>query len=319
MQNIEMRWRELQPAHLKPVFQLVDANHPLRFYLGKNTSGECLFLLIDETKPVLIKSLKSIKIEIENRADGTWSLLMTLKNSDFLSLFSQLCEDLFDASKSLPKSASAASFVSRRMLSWKRMMEEGKKQILGISEVRGLIGELWTLDQKILPEFGNLVSIKSWVGPLGADQDFQFEEIAFEVKTIQQGSTFIQISNESQLDNSIRKIQLEVHELTESLKNDALSLNNIIDRIRLRLDQEFNALDAFDERLCAIGYTKSKDYDEPKFKILSTESYLVSDDFPRLTGEQLMQGISDVKYKLSLITCIKFKINRLQGLQLNAD
>ncbi len=123
MQSIELRWKELQPSLLKPVFQLVDATHPLRFYLGRSTVGECLFLLIDETKPISIKSLKTIEIDIEERPDGAWSLLMTLKDIDFLGLFSQLCEDLLYSSKSLPKSSSASTFVSRRLLSWKRMME----------------------------------------------------------------------------------------------------------------------------------------------------------------------------------------------------
>ncbi|MEN9996026.1 MAG: hypothetical protein RL462_802 [Pseudomonadota bacterium] len=308
MQSIELRWNELQPSLLKPIFQLVDANHPLRFYLGKSISNECLCLLIDETKPVFIKSLKAIDIDISERPDGTWSLLMTLKDIDFLGLFSQLCEDLLYSSKSLPKSASASAFVSRRLLSWKRMMEEGNKQTLGISEIRGLIGELWTLEQKIIPKYGNFASIKAWVGPLGANQDFQFEDTAFEVKTVQLGCDFIQVSNENQLDNSDREIQLEVHELTESFHNDAFSLNAIVDRVQSLLDQDFNALDAFDERLCAVGYARSKDYDDLKFKIVSTQRYLISHDFPRVTAGQLMQGISDVKYKIFLSNCSKFKI-----------
>lgn len=309
MQSIELRWKELQPSLLKPVFQLVDATHPLRFYLGRSTVGECLFLLIDETKPISIKSLKTIEIDIEERADGAWSLLITLKDIDFLGLFSQLCEDLLYSSKSLPKSSSASTFVSRRLLSWKRMMEEGKSHTLGDSEIRGLIGELWTLHQNIIPKFGNLASIKAWVGPLGANQDFQFEDTAYEVKTVQLGCDFIQVSNESQLDNSSREIQLEVHQLTESLQNDALSLNTIVEKIQSLLDQDFIALDAFDERLCSVGYTRLKVYDEPKFKVVSTDRYLVSNDFPRLTAGHLMQGISDVKYKIFLSNCSKFKIN----------
>jgi hypothetical protein len=84
--------------------------------------------LIDETKPISIKSLKTIEIDVDERPDGAWSLLLTLKDIDFLGLFSQLCEDLIYSSKSLPKSSSASTFVSRRLLSWKRMMEEGKKK-----------------------------------------------------------------------------------------------------------------------------------------------------------------------------------------------
>ena len=267
------------------------------------------FLLIDETKPISIKSLKTIEIDIEERADGAWSLLITLKDIDFLGLFSQLCEDLLYSSKSLPKTSSASTFVSRRLLSWKRMMEEGKRHTLGDSEIRGLIGELWTLHQNIIPKFGILASIKAWVGPLGANQDFQFEDTAYEVKTVQLGCDFIQVSNESQLDNSSREIQLEVHQLTESLQNHALSLNTIVEKIQSLLDQDFIALDAFDERLCSVGYARLKDYDEPKFKVVSTERYLVGDDFPRLTAGHLMQGISDVKYKIFLSNCSKFKIN----------
>jgi hypothetical protein len=188
-------------------------------------------------------------------------------------------------------------------------MEEGKKHTLDESEIRGLIGELWTLHQNIIPKFGNQASIKAWVGPYGASQDFQFEDTAYEVKTIQLGCDFIQVSNESQLDNSSREIQLEVHQLTESIQNDAISLNSIVERVQTLFDQDFIALDAFDERLCAVGYTRSKDYDEPKFKVVSSDRYLVNDEFPRLTAGQLMQGISDVKYKLFLSNCSKFKIN----------
>ncbi|MBK6648234.1 MAG: PD-(D/E)XK motif protein [Betaproteobacteria bacterium] len=41
-------------------------------------------------------------------------------------------------------------------------------------------------------------AVRAWVGPKGADQDFQTHNAAWEVKTIHPGATSVTISSESQ-------------------------------------------------------------------------------------------------------------------------
>jgi hypothetical protein len=94
------RWDTLSAEPLQAVFQLYDASHPLDFYLGKDNEKHKLLLLVSPEEPPAIRDMRAIRIRSFKRDDGKWSLLLVLDSSGLSPMFSMLCADLIESSRS---------------------------------------------------------------------------------------------------------------------------------------------------------------------------------------------------------------------------
>jgi len=308
MRKIEERWQALEPAPDKPIFQLLDAEHPLKLYIGREMTGEYLFLLVDPEPPPKLKGLRSVRISSMKRGDGQWSLLLSLVQTELSSVFALLCEDLVESSRHLARGSSGVKLVSRRLANWRRLLEDGGSGILSSAEVRGLIGELLVLDCYFRDRLGPVDAVDAWGGPLGSDQDFQLANEAWEVKTIHTDSPAVQIASESQLDSSSRNINLTVITLDEIGGDNGYSLNDLVARLKAHLNDHPVARDAFDERLVAVGYMNRNEYDSPRFKAGKVRTFHVHGEFPRITEKNLIKGVTEVRYKVLLDACVPYEI-----------
>ena len=306
--KIEERWVALEPAPDKPIFQLLDADHPLKLYIGREMTGEYLFLLVDPESPPKLKSLRSVRISSVERHDGQWSLVLSLAQTELAGVFALLCEDLVESSRHLARGSSGVKLVARRLANWRRLMEEGGSGLLSSAEVRGLVGELLVLDCYFLDRLGSVAAVNAWGGPLGSDQDFQLAEEAWEVKTIHADSTAIEVSSENQLDSASREIFLTVIPLEESVGGAGNSLNDLVLRLKARMDDQPLARDTFDERLVALGYMSRSEYDAPRFRVGKVRTFRVQGNFPRLTAKDIMKGVAEVRYKVLLDACKLYEI-----------
>ena len=162
------------------------------------------------------------------RDDGKWSLLLVLDSAGLSPMFSMLCEDLIESARNTGLlTHKSLGFVLRRLSNWRQLLERGLPDLLSENEIRGLCGELLTLKRLFL-HIGKPDAVRAWVGPKGADQDFQTHNAAWEVKTIHPGATSVTISSESQLQTTSRTLFLVVIELAESGHNalETLAENN---------------------------------------------------------------------------------------------
>jgi hypothetical protein len=182
--------------------------------------------------------------------------------------------------------------------------------LLSQNEVRGLCGELLTLKRLII-HIGKMDAVRAWVGPKGADQDFQTHNSAWEVKTIQPGAASVTISSEKQLQTTNRAIVLVVIELAESAHNapDSFSLNSLVEDVRVALSDDPDSSDVFENMLSTAKYVSRSEYSTPSLSERSLQLFSVHSDFPRITGDNISTGISQVKYELSLNACEKFLLN----------
>jgi hypothetical protein len=306
--RIEARWKALAPALEKPIFQLLDAEHPLKLYIGREITGEYLFLLVGAEKPPMLKSMRSLQIKPFERPDGEWGLLLTLVRPELSGIFSLLCEDLAASSRFLPSGSSGMGFVSRRLASWRVLLEQGGTGLLSQFEIRGLFGELCVLDRYLIGKVGLMEVVKAWAGPLGADQDFQLMDEAYEVKTIHPDGTSVLIASEKQLWSGIRKLYLVVLTLGEGADSAGVSLNGLVSRLRSKLSNDFNAIELFEERLSASGYIFRDEYEAPLFKLINARMFSIERDFPRITPEMIPIGVYSVKYELFLNVCESYEV-----------
>lgn len=308
MRKIEVRWLALDPAPDKPVFQLLDAEHPLKLYIGREMTGEYLFLLVDPEQPPKFKGLRSVHIKTFERDDGQWHLLLSLEQPELAGVFALLCEDLVESSRHLARGSSGVSLLSRRLVNWRLLLEEGGSGLLTTEVVRGLIGELLFLDKYFLDLLGPVSAVKTWGGPFGAAQDFQRADEAWEIKTVHPNSTFVQIASESQLDTKLRTINLVVVPLAEVSDGFGYSLNELVVRLKARMGDLSEAQEAFDDRLVALGYMNRSEYDSPRFKAGKARTFQVHGEFPRIEAKDLIMGVTEVRYKVQLDACAPFEI-----------
>jgi hypothetical protein len=301
--NIEARWSALTISPDKPVFQLLDPEHPLSLYVGKSMDGEYLFLLVDGEQPPDLKGTRSLGISKSVRFDGRWNLLLTLRKPELSGVFALLCEDIAESTRGLPKGSTGIHHVVRRIRAWRKLMESGDSDLLSENAIRGLMGELVLLEQLLLSGRDLGLVAKAWVGPLKADQDFQFDDIAWEVKTTNPDVESVLIASERQLYSTERRVRLVVMTLVESIGSEATSLNEQVLKIRKILFSRMDALDRFEDMLCTAGYMTRNAYDRPRLKVGRVFAYDVGAGFPRLSSETVPVGVYDVSYRIELDAC----------------
>ena len=56
----------------------------------------------------------------------------------------------------------------------------------------------------------------------------------------------------------------------------------------------------FESRLYETGYFELKDYDAPCYSVTKVESFHVREGFPRISPDDLSEGVSSVTYELEL-------------------
>lgn len=308
--RLEAKWDALEPDAMRPVFQLFDASHPLPFYVGREADGNrSLLLLCDPPLPAL-SGMRFVAVRAHERGDGRLALVLSLQSSGLEPVFSLLCEDLIESSRHITDRVHAARFVIHRLEKWRKLLEREMPGLLGEEKVRGLFAELFFL-QLLIAEIGAMSAVEAWVGPLGADQDFQCPERVWEIKAVRPDAEAVRIASECQLLSTGRQIQLVVLTLAErsAEDNEALGLNAMVSRCRTRLLDDPKAADLFEERLLATGYVNREAYDRPVLSVAGAERFQVDGSFPRILPAALPEGVFDVAYKIRLAVCRQYLID----------
>ncbi|MFV9066127.1 PD-(D/E)XK motif protein [Serratia fonticola] len=312
--NLRERWESLVADSSKPVFQLIDADHPLDFYIGKDPSGNLLILLVTDHHANIVKQMKYVKVDVFEREDGRWSLLIRLLSLELIPIFLLFCTDLIDSSRNLVGNECHITYVMSRIALWQRLLERNNNGLLSPSEVRGLVGELVFLMRSMVPLYGKRDAVDSWVGVYGAAQDFRLLDKAWEIKSIHPDSSYVRISSAEQLHSNIRSIKLVTVSLSEieEKSEKASSLNEFVTQARRLFLDLPDVATAFEQRLVEIGFFMRKEYDMPFFVVNEVCSYGVEDGFPRLYSTQIHPGIQSVNYEVTLEACKSYLIETLK-------
>lgn len=307
--KVKLIWDTVKAEAVGSGFRRVDVEHILDFYAGVDSLGRFTLLLITQENPDVDLELQSVKIHTVLREDGRWSLLFILEKPDLFELFRLFCEDLIASSRQCSDKSNGLPFVLARLVSWRLLFERGNLETLNESQVRGLSGELLHL-KSLIELISAPAAIQSWKGPDRADQDFQFEKLAWEVKTVWPSVNEVTIASERQLDYTYRELQLVVIQLGSGAESTAngFTLNQLVDDIRKSLKSDFESYSAFENCLLRYGYSTHPEYDNQVMILYSTSRYKVVTGFPCIRPQDLSPGLSSVKYKLNLNNCTAFQI-----------
>ena len=298
MTTIETLWGGLRLAGTAAQ-RRVGADHPCDLYADIDVEGRVGLMAICTSRPAQPPSLSAIAVEIGERDDGRFTLRYSLQRAGLLPIFAQFCEDIIRASAgaAVPQ-ADCCRTMLERLRRWRALLERDQAGF-SRSELLGLVGELVTLERRLIPEFGVEAAVASWQGPFGASHDFLLPRGArVEAKVIGWQDDRVRISSLAQLDLEAGPLTLAVVriQIVDKGADNAISAPLLIDRLRAALSTSIEAADSFEEALAAFGWHEHPRHHEVAVTIVRVDAHEVSDSFPRLTASMMPTGVSELTY-----------------------
>lgn len=283
-------------------FLQIDTQHPLEWHLGYQSISQKTLLLVCTADIGTIESSKSMAVTLRKReTDNRWTLSLELLREEQEGVFSILCSDIIEHSRTAPNEKEALALVISRYKQWSRLLESQRSGLMDENRRKGLLGELLFLFERLEEGKSVLTVIQGWVGADGADQDFIYKDGWHEVKSVGAASTSVTVSSLEQLDCDDEG-ELVIMRIDKAApdKAGALSLNDAVRQISSKLADASDAMDLFRSKLNAYGYIDLREYSEQKYYYSGSQRYSVNDTFPKLLRRKVPPQVETVNYELSL-------------------
>jgi hypothetical protein len=317
MTKIEELWRDaLQQAGNKPIeangYRLTRMAPESRFdiYAGVDSSSFVLLAIgIHARPPNVATDSSSLDYFRQQRKDGSWLMVLRLRQNGLETVFGRLCQDLADAAEGVPDEKALVALFRERLNLWKKLFQHGGSGFLQPHEIKGLIAEMLVLELLIRDGERDVhETVSGWIGPLGADQDFMYSDRAIEVKAIGPGAESISISSLEQLDCAV-PMDLILATLRPATPGEsgAIGLNALAARVEDMIAESPDALNTFKERLLEARYVEHEFYETVLFEPMSIAAYSVSDTFPKLIREMVPPGVVSASYSIEINLIAEFR------------
>ncbi len=287
----------------------VDHQHPLDIFWGRDQQGRYLLVCLLNKEVDLSDDLPKVTgVEVISPNKNT--LILALKDTDNWELFFSLCEDVINSTKIINDSTNYLIVILRRLSSWQKFLMRERSTIFTEEKIKGLIGELFLIKNHLTPKFGVGDSIKFWMGPEGAPQDFIVNNTVIEVKS-KLGDTAgkIKINSIEQLCPQVPTMYLYVVTLgkAESGSNECIDLQMLIEEVRNSIfDNAPAQLERFNDLLLQINYINNDDYKNYKYLLIDESIYTVKNGFPRICQDSVATGIDRISYSVLLSECKEY-------------
>ena len=300
--SIEDLWRQLAAAAEGGAQTRVDATHPLDIYADLQPPNQVGFAAVCGARPPEVRPMRALSVEQGRRADGRWTLRLALLERQLLPVFAALCSDVVACTRSGVDEARLGQVVVERILHWRSLLERDAAG-LGEATLRGLIGELLVLRDRLLPALGPGAAVPAWRGPLGAPQDFVLPDgRRIEVKTVGPHARQVHINGLDQLDPCGDPLTLTVVKAEAATPDTrgAISAPALIGELRSLLAAEPETLVAFETALSGLGWHDHASHDAVALRVVGMEDHEVGSAFPRLTRGTVPAGVLDADYAVAL-------------------
>jgi hypothetical protein len=160
-------------------------------------------------------------------------------------------------------------------------------------------------------------ALRSWLGPIGAPQDYSFGTRAIEVKTsVGAEMGIVHISNVMQLDDSLLSSLYLVCLHCDFRPDAGKTMSELRDRICEQLGLALSA--PFIDFLVSRGLAEPdlSPWAKWGFKLMSERAFSVKGAFPRFRVNDVPQGAVDVTYSVQLGACSRYGVNLADVLNL---
>lgn len=237
----------------------------------------------------------------------SFEISITLINDSYLSIFYHYCCSIIAKTYGLKSSREIFDAILNIINEWSEFFKKATSNKLSIIKQKGLIGELCFLNY-LIDKHGANSALASWKGPISSSKDFICDSNAFEVKCCEPSlaSENIKISSLDQLRvQPYENLYLVIYEVAPSSIESSMSftLKGLIKSIFDKIDPHDQSLKSiFTYLLAECGCQDYDDYIEYSWITLegSPRIFIVDNEFPALTSDNVPSGIVNTKYSISL-------------------
>ena len=287
---------------------------PLECHIGYDEKLRRTLLILSKHKSTIPPSSKTIEINQQRRRDGRFNLTLSLLSEGEAAVFIEMCRDLVNFSDAAQDESQALKKFWQRYEHWQNLFAEVENDLLSAEKQRGLIGELLFLREQILDGRPLKESVTGWVGPLKEHQDFSYGETWYEIKTVGEQAEKVLISSLEQLALE-REGELVIYRLgntsgdSSQFGTESFTLNSLVKNLSELLSKNLSAAQIFEVLLFQTGYVEREEYDEKFYRLAEVMRFVVDENFPRLTKNNLPPAIVAASYSLSLRGLEEAKLN----------
>ena len=300
--ELSKMWAEIIPQQGQNIGRRADPQHPLDFFITYDERNNMQLMLLTDYQLALPNSSKQILVRGNKRADQRTAVCFSLEDNGLKDQFVSLCWDIMNCSYDIQNKKTAAQAAMRRFKMWQKLFAETKNKKLSETEAKGLIGELSILKEICVQKYGIEKAVLGWVGPLGADRDFEFEDSWYESKFVSLSMDKVKVSSLDQLDIDQSGVLVVCRfEKTAETSPGFITLNSLVEDITELASSDENTLVAFKNRLALSGYTADAEQSAQPYMFHRFERYNVtSAGFPRIRRSEVSAAIADGEYQLSI-------------------
>lgn len=241
-------------------------------------------------------------------------IVLKLINDPFRDLFNDLILSLYSKIGQIAAPDEYVQEFIRAFHRWNGFFSGRSMQSLSDEALKGLFGEMIVLKNDLETSEPYLTDqvLESWKGPYDARHDFETDTDCTEVKTMEQHKTQVRISSEFQLENVPDKaLRLCIVSLANDSENGK-TVSELITTIREIIYNRGGDLSIFVAALSRKGIFGAilSEYDHLRFIPLQLSLYDCSRElFPKLTPQNLADGITEVIYSILLSQLEPHKIS----------
>jgi hypothetical protein len=257
---------------------------------------------VPEARSLDVSDTRAINVRaIPSATEAGWGVAeVRLVDPRYADIFTTLADDLVSHIGGAVDADSAVDRIVDRLRRWVAFLQVIDPEGLSSERRAALYGELHILRARLLP-IGVEIGIGSWVGPSGAQQDFQASNWALEVKTSRtKEPVAVRISGERQLDDGGLAFLGLAHVGLEQRRLSGETLPEIVGSIRTMVADKPQA-EQFEAQLFAAGYSNIHEsrYRDQGYVVRFDELFHVRHGFPRLLERDLVRGVGDIAYSIA--------------------
>ncbi len=309
--NFEDKFNELNINN--DILKKIDCNNKIKVFYGLSKEGKKRIAFLSTITPEKIESTKMISVSYYKDKENLNWLSFDLENNNFSNLFYIFCSDIVNSVNGLNDEKKELENLKRRFYNWKKMFQNVSIKELTEEKEQGIYGELYFLYKYMIPKYGIEKSILSWAGPYKYNKDFSIDNTWYEIKTSSVNTNTIDISSINQLESNVDGFLgvVKVEKMSTEYKGE---MSTILKLIQLIMNEivSIKIQEDFLNKLSEYGLGPENNYGSRNFVTKKVIIYDVSDDFPRLTKNNIkFIEIENVKYSINLSGIDKFKLEEL--------
>lgn len=311
MKSPDDQWSGLIPGGIDARRVDPTGAHDFFWIISAKSEPGLLLRLSDQTPEITpLPKIRSLEIAY-SRVSGRNALIIVLKDLEQRELFGSLCDDIVRAGERATDNFDALSFSIRRTMRWYHLLRGGKSGALTLEEQRGLLGELQFLAH-LSGIIGPRAAVEAWRGPSGSSKDFEMDGCLVEVKAKRGAAKpFVQISSADQL-SSVEgcRVFLQVAAIDAAVKPNGMTLTDYVSALeKVFADANPESYSLWEQAIQASGFDFNDDYSERRWTVGEIKHFEVLQGFPRIANP-VPEGVSSVRYSISLDSCTPFLVER---------